>query len=112
MFSLTSKYNKLLPPIFDPKRCPFMPLLNEAFQALSDGTRRDILCLLGRCDMTAGEIADQFTISKPSISHHLSVLKQAHLVRSQRQGQHIVYSIDGAVLHAVVSWVLNILPKH
>lgn len=62
-------------------------MLNDAFKALSDPTRRKILELLQEKDMTAGEIADSFQISKPSISHHLSILKNADMVLDERQGQ-------------------------
>ncbi|RYD04198.1 hypothetical protein N752_15245 [Desulforamulus aquiferis] len=54
-----------------------MPTINSTFQALSDPTRREILRMLQDKDLTAGEIADRFNISRPSISHHLSVLKNA-----------------------------------
>ncbi|HTG72051.1 MAG TPA: autorepressor SdpR family transcription factor, partial [Candidatus Udaeobacter sp.] len=63
--------------------------INLAFKALSDPTRRKILDLLRERDLTAGEIADHFQMTKPSISHHLSLLKQAGLVWDERQGQHI-----------------------
>ncbi|NFN62477.1 winged helix-turn-helix transcriptional regulator, partial [Clostridium botulinum] len=62
---------------------------NDAFKALSDNTRRKILDLLNEKDMTAGDIADYFQITKPSISHHLSILKQAGLVSDERKGQFI-----------------------
>ncbi|MGE5509126.1 MAG: metalloregulator ArsR/SmtB family transcription factor, partial [Chitinophagales bacterium] len=57
-----------------------MTPLNLTFKALSDPTRREIIRLLTAGDLTAGEIADRFDMSKPSISHHLGVLKQAELV--------------------------------
>ena len=66
---------------------------NSLFKALSDPSRRKILQMLKTKDMTAGEIADQFEMSKPSISHHLSQLKQARLVLDERQGQSIYYSL-------------------
>ncbi len=77
------------------------------FKALADPTRRRILELLGRRDMTAGEIADQFQISKPSISHHLSLLKQAELVVDERQGQTILYSLNTSVMEEVMRWFLK-----
>lgn len=85
-----------------------MPL-NLVFKALSDGSRRQILHLLQKGDMSAGEIADQFSISKPSISHHLNILKQARLVQDVRQGQKIVYSLNTTVFQEVVGWFYNIL---
>jgi ArsR family transcriptional regulator len=84
---------------------PTMLDLSPVFSALSDPTRRRILELLSKGNLTAGDIADQFPISKPSISHHLNVLKHAQLVRFQRQGQHLVYSIDTAILTEVQHWL-------
>ncbi|MEN6390681.1 MAG: autorepressor SdpR family transcription factor [Syntrophomonas sp.] len=85
-----------------------MPL-NLVFKALSDASRRQILHMLQKGDMTAGEIADQFHISKPSISHHLNILKQARLVQDVRQGQNIVYSLNTTVFQEVVGWFYDIL---
>lgn len=84
-----------------------MPL-NLAFKALSDPTRRAILDLLQKQDLSAGEIADHFTISKPSISNHLNLLKQAELVTDERRGQHIVYTLNTTVLHDVMKWLLQL----
>lgn len=81
--------------------------LNDAFKALSDPTRRKILDLLKERDLTAGDIADQFNMTKPSISHHLNILKKAELVRDERQGQHIIYSIDMTVFQDVMKWMLG-----
>ena len=77
------------------------------FKALTDPTRRRILELLGRRDMTAGEIADQFHITKPSISHHLSLLKQAELVVDERRGQTILYSLNTSVMEEVLRWLMK-----
>ena len=77
------------------------------FKALADPTRRRILELLGQKNMTAGEISDQFHISKPSISHHLSLLKQAELVVDERQGQTILYSLNTSVMEEVLRWLLK-----
>lgn len=85
--------------------------MNESFKALSDPTRRKILRLLREKDMTAGEIADQFNMTKPSISHHLSQLKQAKLVIDERKGQHIIYSLNTSVVQEMVGWFLDILGK-
>jgi ArsR family transcriptional regulator len=79
---------------------------SRVFRALSDPTRREILTMLRRGDRTAGEIADGFRISKPSISHHLSVLKQAELVDDVRRGQNIVYSLDTTVFEEVLQWMM------
>ena len=84
-----------------------MPM-NETFKALSDKTRRQIINLLKIRDLTAGEIAEHFQISKPSISHHLNVLKQAHLVVDERQGQNIIYSLNATVFEELIGWFLEI----
>lgn len=67
--------------------------LDKVFEALSSTVRRRILAYLSATDLTAGEIADRFEISKPSVSKHLSVLENAGLVRSERRGQFIHYSL-------------------
>lgn len=87
--------------------------MNESFKALSDPTRRQIIRLLKDRDMTAGEIADHFQMTKPSISHHLNSLKQAELVLDERKGQTIVYSLNTTVVQEVMSWFFDIIgPKN
>lgn len=81
----------------------------DAFKALSDPTRREILALLRDGDMTAGAIAENFAISKPSISHHLSALRQAELVNAERRGQEIVYSLNTTVFQDIVAYALGFL---
>lgn len=88
-----------------------MSPLNDSFKALSDPTRRKIIMLLRGKNMTAGEISDHFQISKPSISHHLSVLKQADLILDERQGQNIMYYLNTTVLDDVLGWFLNLTGK-
>lgn len=83
--------------------------MNLLFKALNDPTRREILDLLKDKDLTAGEIAEQFDISKPSISHHLDLLKQAELVSTERNGQFITYSLDITVLEEATQWLFNLL---
>jgi ArsR family transcriptional regulator, repressor of sdpIR and other operons len=83
----------------------------DVFKALSDETRREILRLLQVQDLTAGAIADNFAMSKPSISHHLSVLKQAELVTAERRGQEIVYSLNTTVFQDLMSYALGFLGK-
>jgi DNA-binding transcriptional ArsR family regulator len=68
--------------------------LNKFFKALSDETRRSILVLLERRERTVGEIVRNFELSQPTISRHLSVLKDADLVVDQRRGQHVIYSLN------------------
>lgn len=81
--------------------------LNDAFKALSDPTRRRILELLSDRDMTAGEIAESFDISKPSVSHHLSTLKAAGLVLDERKGQNIIYSLNMTVFQELIKWFFD-----
>lgn len=83
--------------------------MGDAFKALSDPTRRKILELLQEKPLNAGEIADCFQMTKPSISHHLSILKAADLVTDERQGQNIVYSINMSVFQDVMKWFLNFI---
>jgi len=82
-------------------------MLNLPFKALADPTRRKIILLLKERDMTAGEIAEQFDMTKPSISHHLNALKQALLVTDERKGQNIYYSLNTTVFQEVVKWFFN-----
>ncbi len=82
--------------------------MNYLFKALNDETRRQILELLKEKDLTAGEIADAFNISKPSISHHLDILKRADLVSSEKKGQFITYSINTTILEDVLQWIITL----
>jgi len=82
--------------------------VNSLFKALNDPTRREILELLKVKDLTAGEIADQFNISKPSISHHLDLLRQAGLVVSVKEGQFIYYSLNTTVMDELVKWIISL----
>lgn len=85
--------------------------MNKIFKALDDSTRRKILDLLKEKDMTAGEIADNFNISKPSISHHLDILKQAKLVVSIKQGQFQLYSLNTTIMDEIIQWMMNLNKK-
>jgi len=85
--------------------------VNDAFKALADPTRRQILVLLKERDMSAGEIADHFAMTKPSISHHLNSLKHAQLIVDQRQGQNIIYSLNTTVIQEALGWFLNMIQK-
>jgi len=85
--------------------------VNILFKALNDPTRRSILEMLKEKDMTAGDIADQFDMSKPSISHHLDLLKQAGLVVAVKEGQFIYYSINTTVMDEMFKWILQFSPK-
>ena len=79
----------------------------DAFKALSDPTRRKILELLQEKSLNAGEIADYFHITKPSISHHLTILKNSGLIVDERHGQNIVYSLDMSVFQDMMKWFMN-----
>jgi DNA-binding transcriptional ArsR family regulator len=82
---------------------------NAVFKALSDPTRREVLRLLSGGEMTAGELAERFDMSKPSMSHHFAVLKEAGLIRSRREGQQIYYSLDTTVLQDVLARIWDLL---
>jgi ArsR family transcriptional regulator len=81
--------------------------MNDIFKALNDATRREILELLKAKDLSAGEIADQFNMSKPSISHHLDILKRANLITAEKSGQFIFYSINTTIMEDVLQWMLT-----
>ena len=82
--------------------------MNKVFKALNDQTRREILNLLKEKDLNAGEIAEAFNITKPSISHHLDLLQQAELVTSEKRGQYIIYSLNTTVLDDILKWVITL----
>ncbi|ART75187.1 transcriptional regulator [Sutcliffiella horikoshii] len=81
--------------------------INGLFKALSDENRRKILDLLKEGDLTAGEIADHFEMSKAGISQHLSVLKNADLVYAVKRGQYVYYSLNATVFQEVLKWVVQ-----
>ncbi|SFL62078.1 DNA-binding transcriptional regulator, ArsR family [Gracilibacillus orientalis] len=85
--------------------------MNKTFKALSDNTRLKILELLKDNDMTAGEIAGHFDMTKPSISHHLNLLKEAELIFSRRKGQHIFYSLNSTVFQDLFKWIVSFQKK-
>ena len=81
---------------------------DNLFQALADPSRREILNLLRKDDATPGEMINHFSITKPSLSHHLDILKRAGLVITERRGQNIVYSLNVTVFDEVVSLVMEL----
>lgn len=85
--------------------------LNKTFKALSDATRRKILRLLRERDLTAGEISEYFSISKPSISHHLNILKNAELVLWEKKGQNIYYSLNSTAVQEIMNWFFDFLER-
>ncbi len=86
--------------------------MNEAFRALADPTRREILGLLRHGELSAGELAEKIErkMSKPSVSHHFAVLKQADLIASRREGQQILYSLNTTVVEDLLSLVWDLFP--
>jgi ArsR family transcriptional regulator len=81
--------------------------LNAVFKAIADPTRREILHLLRKEEMSAGEVAAHFDMTKPTMSHHFSVLKEANLITSRREGQTIWYALNTTVLEDVLSWTMD-----
>ncbi|WDL95975.1 autorepressor SdpR family transcription factor [Alicyclobacillus sp. ALC3] len=82
--------------------------MNESvFKAMSDGTRRKVLELLKNGPMTAGDIASRFPHAQPTISRHLSVLKNANLVVDERDGTFIMYRLNTTVLQEWLAWVME-----
>ena len=84
-----------------------MPLQNT-LKALADPVRREIMNLLKKGRMAAGEITDHFSITAAAISRHLSVLKDADLIRDQREGKFIYYEINTSVLEDVMLWIAEL----
>ncbi|MEZ4210444.1 MAG: autorepressor SdpR family transcription factor [Patescibacteria group bacterium] len=78
-----------------------------AFKALSDPTRREILKKLKSKDLTPSELGTHFHISGPSLSHHLSLLKQANLIDSRKEGQKIIYSLNATVFYDIINQFLE-----
>lgn len=85
--------------------------MNTAFRALADPTRRGILALLRKRPHTSGEIADAFQSSWPTISRHLAVLREARLIRAEREGQFIRYELNTSVVEDVVQHLLQWVGK-
>lgn len=83
--------------------------MRSLFKALNDPTRRAILDLLNNGDRTAGEIADAFDVTWPSISHHLEILKRAGLVTATRNGRYIHYALHTTVLEEAVQWMMALI---
>ncbi len=84
-------------------------MTNNVFKALADPTRREILRLLGKGEMSAGELAQKFDMTKPSMSHHFSILKEADLVTCRREGQQQIYSLNTTVAQDVLAWLWDLL---
>lgn len=82
--------------------------MGDVWKALADPTRRKILSLLKDKDMNAGEIANKFNMTKPSISNHLNILKQADLVDAEKVGQNVNYSLKTSVLQDVLKLISDL----
>lgn len=82
---------------------------NDAFRALADPTRREILALLRHGEITAGALAEKFDITKPAMSHHFKVLKGADLITSRRDGQQIWYGLNTTVVQDLMAWAMELL---
>ena len=85
--------------------------MNTVFKALSDPTRREILRLLGRGEMTAGQLAEKFDTTKPTMSHHFATLKEADLVTSRREGTTIYYALNTTVMQDVLTWAMDLVQR-
>lgn len=84
----------------------------EVFKALADPTRRDVLRLLRGGSRTAGELAEAFPITRASLTHHFNVLKSAGLVRSDRRGQHQLYSLNTSVFEEAASMLMELFGRN
>jgi len=81
--------------------------MDTIFKAMNDPTRREILKILRKKDLTAGQIAEKFDMTAPSISHHLDKLKRANLVVTVKQGQYIFYSINTTIIDDLLQYLLT-----
>lgn len=79
--------------------------MQDTLQALADPTRREILNLLKQSRMSAGEVSNHFSISGAAVSRHLSVLKEADLIRDEREGKYIYYELNATVLEEILLWI-------
>ena len=86
--------------------------LQNTLKALSDPIRREILNLLKSGRLSAGEICDHFDVTGASISRHLSVLKEADLIRDTREGKFIYYDLNASVLEEILLWVKDLKGEH
>jgi len=85
-----------------------MPL-SKTFQALSDPNRQRIIELLKKKDMAAGDLLEHFPMSGASLSHHLSILKQADLISSRREGQRIIYTVNLSVIEELMESLAKLI---
>lgn len=84
--------------------------MNEVFKAIADPSRRKILKLLNDGELNAGEIGQSFELTPPTLSHHLSILKAADLIRQRREGTQLIYSLNTTVMQDFTAAVLELMP--
>ena len=84
----------------------------ESFKALSDPTRREILTLLRAGPLSAGELLEHFSITGASLSHHLSILRQAGLIDDEKKGKYIYYTLNTTVLDDILNWMMSLKGKN
>ncbi len=82
--------------------------LQNTLKALADPTRREILNLLKKGSMSAGDISEKFSVSFAAVSRHLSVLKDADLIRDKRDGKYIYYELNASVLEEIMLWITDL----
>lgn len=80
----------------------------DGFKAIADATRREILKMLSKQDMSAGEIAEHFDMSKPAISKHLEILRNSDLIASEKKGQYMIYSINTTAVQNIYRRFLEV----
>ena len=82
--------------------------IGNTLKALSDPTRREILALLKKGRLSAGEIVEHFSVSGAAVSRHLSILKEAELIRDERDGKFIYYELNASVLEEIMLWITDL----
>lgn len=82
--------------------------IQNTLKALSDPTRREILNILKKGKMSAGEIVEHFSVSGAAVSRHLSILKDADLIRDEREGKYIFYELNASVLEEIMLWITDL----
>ena len=85
--------------------------MNDIWEAVANKSRRQILSMLKKKSMTAGEIAEHFSMSKPSISHHLSILLSAGFITVEKEGQNRIYSVNMTVAQELIELVAKMTEK-
>ena len=82
--------------------------INTTLKALSDPTRREILSMLKKGRLSAGEIVENFPVSGAAVSRHLSILKDADLITDEREGKYIYYELNASVLEEIMLWITQL----